>query len=149
MHYHRRRNHTENHELNNYLSRTRVRLRKPNMTYAHRSLGKLMKNHEINTYRTRSKKFPGLTRTEQLGLDTEYGAETDIHTIRAFADEHEDKASIVIVQLDFSNAFNLVSRAASCEKLYKYFSSRALRVHFWYGDKAQHKYGQTTSVCYP
>lgn len=69
----------------------------------------------------------------KLGVGTRYGTETIKHAARAIVSQYGFDPEMGLLQLDFENAFNIVSRSSYRRELYRKFPSMAPWVRYCYG----------------
>ena len=73
----------------------------------------------------------------QFGVDVFGGAEAVLHSANRVLSEHHADGSLVMLTVDFSNAFNLVDRSALLHEVKKMCPSISLWVNFLYGQAAR------------
>ena len=79
----------------------------------------------------------------QLGVGIKSGAETGIHTVRAWTKRHEGAHNKVLLKLDFSNAFNRISRCQVLESAVMHFPGLARWVTWCYQQPSALRFGDT------
>jgi Reverse transcriptase (RNA-dependent DNA polymerase) len=85
----------------------------------------------------------------ELGVAVKGGAEAIVHTVRRLITHHLDAAvssDWALLQVDFSNAFNLVRRDVFCQSTLEYFPALGPWVT-WYYDSPSHLFYKGEIVC--
>ena len=80
----------------------------------------------------------------QVGVAVPNGAEVAIHTVRAWSRRHMGSSTKVLLKLDFSNAFNCVSRAVVLEEVRAHFPQLARWATWCYGQPSRLQFGART-----
>ena len=78
----------------------------------------------------------------QVGVAVPNGAEIAIHTVRAWSRRHTGSSTKVLLKLDFSNAFNSVSRAVVLEEVRAHFPQLARWATWCYGQPSRLQFGR-------
>ena len=73
----------------------------------------------------------------QVGVATRCGGETIIHGVRELTRRYGNRPDLAVLQLDLTNAFNLVSRRAIVKQIRKHFPEMMPWVEFCYGASAR------------
>ena len=89
--------------------------------------------------RAREHLFPA-----QVGVAVPAGAEAAVHAVRAWATRHRDAANKVLLKLDFTNAFNTVSRQQVLHHVRSQFPELARWVTWCYGAPSHLHFGDST-----
>ena len=69
----------------------------------------------------------------QVGVATPSGTEAIVHATRSFVDRHGDSPDLGMLQIDFTNAFNSVSRSAIMHAVDRHVPQLLPWVHLCYG----------------
>jgi len=80
----------------------------------------------------------------QVGCGSKMGSETAIHCIRQWCDRNAGSEDQVLLKLDFSNAFNCVSRAAALAEVHEHFPELARWTEWCYGIRSNLLFGSHT-----
>ena len=80
----------------------------------------------------------------QVGVAVPNGSEIAIHTVRAWSRRHMGSSTKVLLKLDFSNAFNCVSRAVVLEEVRAHFPQLARWATWCYGQPSRLQFGART-----
>ena len=80
-----------------------------------------------------SAKAAALLQPHQVGVATKSGAEAAVHAVRAMADELGTRSEFGLLQIDWQNAFNLVSRSAFLHQVDVHLPELAPWAHLCYG----------------
>ena len=75
--------------------------------------------------------------SHQLGLPKRFGSETIIHTTREFTQRFGYRPELALLQLDLSNAFNLITRCAILKMVRKHFPAMLPWVKYCYGESTK------------
>ena len=81
----------------------------------------------------------------QVGVCVPLGAEVVVHSVRGWMQRHANTSGKVLVKLDFSNAFNTVSREAVLQATHNNFPSLSRWASWCYGNASNLQFG-TSSV---
>lgn len=92
--------------------------------------------------RAREHLFPA-----QVGVTVPAGAEAAVHAVRAWATRHRDAANKVLLKLDFTNAFNTVSRQQVLHHVRSQFPELARWVTWCYGAPSHLQFGDSSRRC--
>ena len=71
----------------------------------------------------------------QLGVGVRGGAEAIVHSVNRVIEEHANRDDLSLLKIDFSNAFNAISRKAVFEQVRLISPSISNWVEFCYGSK--------------
>ena len=80
----------------------------------------------------------------QVGVCVPAGAETAVHTARAWVHRHGNSAGKAVVKLDFHNAFNTISRAAVLQAVQARFPGLTRWAWWCYGGHTCLRFGSST-----
>ena len=111
-------------------------LRKPNNDVRPIAVGETLRRLVSNlVIRRHTEPISELLQEHQAGVSTRNGSDAIIHAVRQLQTNHGHDDTMVLLQLDFANAFNVISRAAFRRQLRIHLPNMRRWMDYCYGGK--------------